>query len=56
MISYSQPYGNVCGESGLFFIDYAASPTNFEDRMTGSDKDGLHDDVMRLTECVTGTS
>ncbi len=58
MVRHSQPYGNVCGESGLFFIGYAASPINFEymlDRMTGSDKDGLCDDVMRLTECVAGS-
>ena len=57
MVRHSQPYGTVCGESGLFFIGYAASPANLEymlDRMTGSDKDGLCDDVMRLTECVAG--
>ena len=57
MVRHSQPYGTVCGESGLFFIGYAASPANLEymlDRMTGCDKDGLCDDVMRLTECVAG--
>ena len=57
MVRHSQPYGTVCGESGLFFIGYAASPANFEyflDRMVGCDKDCLCDDIMRLTECVTG--
>ena len=58
MVRHSQPYGTVCGESGLFFIGYAASPKNLEfmlDRMVGADKDGLCDDVMRLTQCVSGT-
>ena len=30
MVRQSQPYGSVCGESGLFFIGYAAAPDNFE--------------------------
>ena len=30
MVRQSQPYGTVTGESGLFFIGYAASPDNFE--------------------------
>ena len=57
MVRHSQPYGTVCGESGLFFIGYAASPANIEfmlDRMVGCNKDGLCDDIMRLTECVSG--
>ena len=58
MVRHSQPYGTVCGESGLFFIGYAASSANIEfmlDRMVGCDKDGLCDDVMRVTRCVSGT-
>ncbi|XP_077998108.1 dye-decolorizing peroxidase YfeX-like [Glandiceps talaboti] len=58
IVRQSQPFGTVTGESGLFFIAYAASPDNFEymlDRMVGADKDGLSDDVMRLSECTQGT-
>ena len=57
MVRHSQPYGTVCGESGLFFIGYAASPANLEfmlDRMVGCDKDGLCDDIMRVAGCVSG--
>lgn len=58
LVRHSQPYGTVCGESGLFFIGYAASPDNLNymlDRMVGADKDGQSDDIMRLTKCVSGT-
>ena len=57
MVRHSQPYGTVCGESGLFFIGYAASPASFEfmlDRMVGCDKDCLCDDIMRVAGCVSG--
>lgn len=36
---------------------YAASPANLEymlDRMVGSHSDGVCDDIMRLSACVTG--
>ena len=39
------------------FLSYAASPANFEymlDRMVGCDADGLCDDIMRLSSCVSG--
>ncbi|XP_070578984.1 dye-decolorizing peroxidase YfeX-like [Ptychodera flava] len=58
IVRQSQPYGTVTGESGLFFIAYAAAPENFEymlDRMVGADKDGQSDDVMRMSDCVKGT-
>ena len=58
IVRQSQPYGSLSGDAGLFFIAYAASPENFEymlDRMTGKDKDGHCDDVMKLTKCVAGT-
>ena len=51
------PYGNLHDKAGLFFIAYAASPENFDymlDRMVGLDKDGHSDDVMKLSECVSG--
>ncbi|CAI8021453.1 Dye-decolorizing peroxidase YfeX [Geodia barretti] len=58
IVRHSQPYGTVTGESGLFFIGYAASPANFEymlDRMVGSQGDGVCDDIMRLSSCVSGS-
>ncbi|XP_002732972.1 dye-decolorizing peroxidase YfeX-like [Saccoglossus kowalevskii] len=58
IVRQSQPWGSVSGDSGLFFIAYAASPENFNymlDRMVGADKDGFSDDIMRLTKCVKGT-
>jgi Dyp-type peroxidase family len=57
LVRHSQPYGTVTGESGLFFIGYAASPENFEymlDRMVGSHGDGVCDDIMRFSSCVSG--
>ena len=58
MVRHSQPFGTVTGESGLFFTGYTASPAALEfmlDRMVGADKDGLCDDMMRFTRCVSGT-
>lgn len=58
IVRQSQPYGTVSGDSGLFFIGYAASPENFEfmlDRMVGADADGHSDLVMIFTKCVKGT-
>jgi putative iron-dependent peroxidase len=57
IVRHSQPYGSVMGESGLFFIGYAASPDNFEymlDRMVGSHDDGVCDDIMQFSSCVSG--
>ncbi len=58
IVRQSMPYGTVGGDSGLFFIGFAANPDNFEymlKRMVGESKDGLCDDVMRLSKCVKGT-
>jgi len=60
IVRQSMPYGSVGGESGLFFIGFAASPQNFEymlDRMTGTGTatDKLSDDIMRGSRCVQGT-
>jgi hypothetical protein len=41
----------------LFFSRYAASPDNFEymlDRMVGSHDDGVCDDIMQFSSCVSG--
>lgn len=57
IVRQSMPYGSVSGESGLFFIAYAASPDNFNfmlDRMVGKGSDSHSDDVMRITRCVAG--
>ncbi|VDP81322.1 unnamed protein product [Echinostoma caproni] len=57
IVRHSQPYGTVSGDSGLFFIAYAASPAALDwmlDRMTGHGEDKQCDDVMRLTRCVSG--
>jgi hypothetical protein len=38
-------------------LSYAASPENFEymlDRMVGSHGDGVCDDIMRFSSCVSG--
>jgi porphyrinogen peroxidase len=58
IVRQSMPFGTLSDKAGLFFIAYAASPENFNymlDRMVGKDKDGLHDDVMRMSECVSST-
>lgn len=58
IVRQSQPWGTVSGDSGLFFIGYAASPENFEfmlDRMVGAGGDGHSDLIMTLTSCVKGT-
>jgi Dyp-type peroxidase family len=58
IVRQSMPYGNLSGEAGLFFIGYANSPANFEfmlNRMVGAGPDGLPDDIMRFTRCVSGT-
>lgn len=58
IVRQSQPWGTVSGDSGLFFIGYAAMPDNFEfmlDRMVGADSDGHSDLVMTFTKCVKGT-
>uniref|UniRef100_A0A1I8HSY2 Dyp-type peroxidase n=1 Tax=Macrostomum lignano TaxID=282301 RepID=A0A1I8HSY2_9PLAT len=57
IVRQSMPYGTVSGESGLFFIAYAASPDNFNfmlDRMVGKGSDSHSDDIMRITRCVAG--
>ena len=58
MVRQSQPFGSVSGDSGLFFIGYAASPENFEfmlDRMVGAGGDGHSDLIMSLSKNVKGT-
>lgn len=58
IVRQSMPFGTLSEKAGLFFIGYAASPENLNymlDRMVGKDKDGLSDDVMRLSECVSST-
>lgn len=58
IVRQSMPYGTLSGQSGLFFIGYAASPLNFEymlDRMVGAGGDGVCDDILRLTESIKGT-
>jgi deferrochelatase/peroxidase EfeB len=57
IVRQSQPYGTFRGPAGLFFIAYAASPKNFNymlDRMTGQACDRECDNIMRLSENVTG--
>lgn len=57
IVRHSQPWGTVSGHSGLFFIAYSATPVALDwmlDRMTGKGDDKHADDVMRLTQCVTG--
>ncbi|XP_067935810.1 dye-decolorizing peroxidase YfeX-like [Watersipora subatra] len=58
IVRQSQPWGTVSGDSGLFFIGYAASPENFEymlERMVGAGGDGHSDLIMTMTSCVKGT-
>ena len=58
IVRQSQPFGNLSGDSGLFFIGYAASPENFEfmlDRMVGAGGDGHSDLIMTMTKCIKGT-
>jgi len=58
MVRQSQPFGSVSGDSGLFFIGYAASPENFEfmlDRMVGAGGDGHSDLIMTMSKNVKGT-
>lgn len=58
IVRQSMPFGSLHGNCGLFFIGYAASPENFEymlSRMVGAGDDAHSDDIMRLTECVSGT-
>ncbi|KAK3606599.1 hypothetical protein CHS0354_001565 [Potamilus streckersoni] len=58
IVRQSMPFGTVTGESGLFFIGYAASPENFNymlDRMVGAGDDPHSDDIMRLSRNVKGT-
>ncbi|KAF7258121.1 hypothetical protein EG68_03578 [Paragonimus skrjabini miyazakii] len=57
IVRHSQPWGTVSGDSGLFFIGYSATPVALDfmlDRMTGLGEDKKADDLMRLTQCVTG--
>lgn len=58
IVRHSQPWGTVSGDSGLFFIAYSCTPEAFDymlDRMTGHGPEDKHcDDVMRMTQCVTG--
>ncbi|KAF5396393.1 hypothetical protein PHET_10446 [Paragonimus heterotremus] len=57
IVRHSQPWGTVSGDSGLFFIGYSATPVALDfmlDRMTGLGEDKKTDDLMRLTQCVTG--
>ncbi|KAA3670816.1 uncharacterized protein DEA37_0011405, partial [Paragonimus westermani] len=57
IVRHSQPWGTVSGDSGLFFIGYSATPVALDfmlDRMTGLSEDKKADDLMRLTQCVTG--
>ncbi|XP_014667481.1 PREDICTED: probable deferrochelatase/peroxidase YfeX [Priapulus caudatus] len=60
IVRQSMPYGTVSGESGLFFIGFAAAPENFEfmlERMVGGGGGGdrVNDDIMRITRAVSGT-
>ncbi|CDW55233.1 iron dependent peroxidase [Trichuris trichiura] len=51
----SMPFGEVSTEAGLLFIAFANSTKNFDymlDRMFGSSKDGLSDDIIHFTKCV----
>ena len=53
----SMPYGRLSAEAGLFFIAYARDPFHFDfmlDRMVGRCADGLDDDIMMMSRCVTG--
>jgi len=56
-VRQSMPYGSLAADAGLFFIAYANSPANFNfmlDRMVGKSGDGLHDDILRFSKCVSG--
>lgn len=58
IVRQSMPFGTLNDKCGLFFIAYAASTENFEfmlDRMVGADRDGLSDNIMKLSDCVAGT-
>ena len=58
LVRQSQPYGTVSGDSGLFFIGYAASPDNLNfmlDQMVGASGDGVCDHIMKLTKCKKST-
>ncbi|WAR21165.1 YFEX-like protein [Mya arenaria] len=60
IVRQSQPFGNVSGVGGLFFIAYAASPENLNFMLDGmfrlSDGGGnTHDAIMEISTNTKGT-